>query len=65
MLYYYFHVKKNMKKAREAAAELGKLPDVHLHSLNARNRSPLPNDLDTHVNWLAVTSSNREKGHIM
>ena len=37
----------------------------HLHSLNARNRSPLPNDMDTHVNWLAVTSYNRVKGHIM
>ena len=28
MLYYYSHVKKNMKKIREAASELGKFHDV-------------------------------------
>ena len=37
----------------------------HLHSLNTRNRSPLPNDMRTRVNWLAVTSYDRVKGHIM
>ena len=30
-----------------------------------RNRSPLPNDMDTRVNWLAVTRYNRVKGHIL
>ena len=28
-------------------------------------RLPLPNDIDTRVNWLALTSYNRMKGHIM
>ena len=49
-------------------SEYSKISDInffHLHSLNRRNRSPLPNDIDTCVNWLAVTSYNRVKGHIM
>ena len=37
----------------------------HLHSLNTRNRSPLPNDMDTLVKWLTMISYNRVKGHIM
>ena len=34
-------------------------------TFNMRNRSPLPNDMDTRVNWLTVTSYNGVKGHIM
>ena len=38
----------------------------HLNSLNTRNRLPLPNDNGYgYVNWLAVTSYNRVKGHLM
>ena len=36
-----------------------------IDSLNMRNRSPLLNDMDTLVNWLAVTRYNRVKGHIL
>ena len=47
-------------------SEYLKISDIdffHLHSLNTRNRSPLKNDMGTRVNWLAVTSYNRVKGH--
>ena len=49
-------------------SEYLKISDIdffHLHSLNTRNRSLLPNNMRTRVNWLAVTSHNRVKGHIM